>query len=495
MVIDPAVPTPQNPVGPTATLDGTRDLVKQKDDERKKDSQLKHPTGSDYASRKASKPSAPSIPASVDYPSLVFKVAVNNKFAKQTFRLPSTYIPNFGVTFYILSQMDRTMASTKAWTDTSLGWAPPMSQMYISLLIYIQIIRAMETARMLQPFSQLKIFLDTFRQIFPLEQLQIPGPLVPLFASISSFLPFTDGRFGNVCPSLPDAPHWTAATFFTPGQLQMTDTLNKCLPNISVFVSRLRSICQTATSAAVTDQRSFMSSQDSPHRCATLFGRQIDDTENAILSSPGSMFAYPDQLDMWINAANSLDNLGIPQDLSLAAPQTAPNNDWTSFLRLSQFTNEHLWVEPISAIMADYSRYWNGSTNLGSISTDCQTSAAVKMRFDQIGTSIHDPPSTRAEVLAQPQAVPPVAAYPQYYIMRTHATSRFDCQVALKTVPKAHIYSALTYSLNAYSDIDEQNAARNGPFWNLGPNYLGREGIQTLTGVLSTVAREYPNRP
>jgi len=238
-----------------------------------------------------------------------------------------------------------------------------------------------------------------------------------------------------------------------------------------------------------------MNSQDSPHRCATLFGRQIDETENAILSSPGSMFAYPDQLDMWINAANSLDNLGIPQDLSLVAPQTVPNNDWTSFLRLSQFTNEHLWVEPISAIMADYSRYWNGSTNLGSIPTDCQTSAAVKMRFDQLGTSIHDPPPTRAEVIAQPQAVPPVTAYPQYYIMRTHATSTFDCQVALKTVPKAHIYSALTYSLNAYSDIDEQNVARNGPFWNLGPNYLGRNGIQTLTGVLSTVAREYSNRP
>ena len=90
------------------------------------------------------------------------------------------------------------MAFTKRWTDNCMGWVPPISQMYISVLVYVQIFRAMDAAGLLTPGSSISNFLVVFINVFPLAELWIPGPLVSLFRNISAFWPSADDQFGNV---------------------------------------------------------------------------------------------------------------------------------------------------------------------------------------------------------------------------------------------------------------------------------------------------------
>jgi hypothetical protein len=497
MVIDGVTPPQQQPDGKTSAVDGSRDLQKEKTVEAKKDHVEATAKRSQYETRRINLPTRP-VNAAPEYESLILKSATNNRYADLIDYSPSTFIPDMSTTFYTLAYMDTTMASTKRWTDNCMGWVPPISQMYISLLIYVHIARAMDSSSLLGPMSELKVFLDTFNTVFPMTDLWVPGPLVPMFRNLSAFWPSLDDQFGNVSPTLPDSPSWSARTFFSLGQLAQTDVPNKNLPNISVFISRLRTICALAVSTPNNTgmtQPAFTNAMNGPNRCNQLFGRTVDNTEVAALSSPGSMFAYPDQLPLWINANYSISRLQIPQDLSLGAAPSTPADSWTSFIRFAN--NEHTWFGPVSAVMAKYSQFWNGSTTLSEIAPNTSAACAVKLRYDPFLTDIHQAPIFHPAVAQvvppnpNPQNIVAVDAVDAYYALRTSARVVVDGTIALKGMPDAHVFASSVFTYNAYDDDADQAAARHGNFWTLGPDILGRRGLECLPGVLSTIIREY----
>lgn len=385
------------------------------------------------------------------------------------------------------------MAFTKRWTDNCAGWVPPISQMYISLLIYVQIIRAMDSSNVLPPGSPLANFYSTFLSMYPLSELWIPGPLVSFFRSLSAFWPSADDQFGNVSPSLPNTPGWTVANIFRLAAHNGTDQVNYLLPNISVFISRLRTITTTALEANMT-QGTFSTHVEGPNHLSSLFGRTLTDdaNEHHILISPGAAFAYPDNLGLWINASSSLGRLSIPNDLvaTAGANQTAPIDQWTAFFRLSQNANEHSWIGPVSAVMAKYSQFYNGSTSLEDIVPNCSAAPAVKSRFTALST-IYTLPAFTARAGTGASRSHGNANCEAHATLRNNARVVMDHRVALKGIPDAHCYAASTYGINAYTSQAAQNSFRTGTFWSLGPDVLGRSNVEVLPGVQATIVREY----
>lgn len=487
-VTDTPVPPPTSTVGIVATVDQSRDLVAEKQQEQQADRAAAAKKLSRFQARRVTSLSAP-VPPAPEFENLILKAAVNNPLADLADFSASTFVPDLGPAFYILYYMDHTMAFTKRWTDNCMGWVPPISQMYISVLVYVQIFRAMDAAGLLTPGSSISNFLVVFINVFPLAELWIPGPLVSLFRNISAFWPSADDQFGNVSPIVPATPLWSADTEFSFGQYNARNVPSFNLPNISAFLSRLRSITTVATAQGMT-QSVFTNHINGPNHCSTIFGATLDDTaqERLLFSGPGLSFAYPDNLALWQNAASALPRLSVPADLSLGANPSAPDDDWSTFLRFAG--GEHVWFGPVSAIMAKYCQFFNGSQSMDSIAPNCSAAASVKLRNDTTN-NIHTPATFVARSGTGDSREHGNNNAEAHRTLRNSARATFNSRVALKEVPDVSVYAAITYGINSYSNVDDQQSARLGNFWSLGPDVKGRDNLEVLPGVLSTITREY----
>jgi hypothetical protein len=482
-VDSPNVPAPNPTVGTPAVVTPDRDLVAEKQAESAANRNEVAKKQNRFLARKQTAPERP-IQASPEFETLMFEAAANNPFATLKNPAPSTFVPNLAVSFYLLAYMDHLMAGTKRWLDNCLGWAPPISQMYIAMIMYIQILRAMDSASALPPGSELHTFLTQFMSTFPLHDLWIPGPLVAVFRNMSAFWPSASDRFGNVTPSLPTLPGWSRTNFYRLNGAApvASPSINNLLPNIAAFISRLRSVCNTAITANMT-QATFATHTDGPARAAHLFQSVLNDgvNEQWIFSSPGMAFAYPDNLNMWQAAAYRLNANAIPADLNAGQAAGNINDSWISFFRFDN--NQHHWFGSCAAIMSKYCQFFNGSAPLAEVMPNCSASGAVKLR-EQDNSDIRAVPAWTA-----PVAGPPAVA--GYRSLRHTARLVMNGRLALEDIPTAHVYAASTFGINMYSSQAHQQVFRQGPFWTLGPDTDGRDSIELLPGILSTIVRQY----
>jgi hypothetical protein len=268
-----------------------------------------------------------------------------------------------------------------------------------------------------------------------------------------------------------------------PGAANNQNDLTFFLPNISVFISRMRVVCATAMQAGMT-QANFIHSMNGPLQQSQLFQTQVTQAQHFAnaLASPGAAFAYPGNLTMWQNAGYRISHNLIPADLDFA--QNAVANNWTSFFRFDN--NQHVWFGNVAAIMAKYCQFFHGSVPLGEIMPNCSAAGAVKLRH-AAGTNIHTGPT----YVAGTPAAPPAPAVPAHITFRHDARLTLNGRIAVQDVPTAHVYAAMTYAFNSYATNASQNIYRQGRFWTLGPDTDGRENIEVLPGVLTTIMRRY----
>lgn len=485
IISDTAVPQPTPADGSAATLNPARDLKAEREAEQARDKQEAAKKQSRFMSRRITVPERP-VPSAPEYETYMFEAAANNPFASLRSPAPSTFVPNASVLFFHLMYMDHLMANTKRWVDNCLGWAPPISQMYIGVLFYIQTLRAMDSASLLTPSYEFSTLLMTFINVFPLTDLWIPGPLVAYFRHISSFWPSASDQFGNVSPEIPPTPEWSRNDFYVIDNATYApnapNALNLHLPNIAAFVSRLRTICATATTANMT-QSTFVASVDGPIRAANMFQIALNNgaNEQLLLRGPGLNLAYPENLQMWINASYRLASNSIPFDLNAGAAAGDVENDWSTFIRFDN--NQHHWFGSTAAIMAKYCQFFHGSAPLSEIVPNSSAAGAVKLRFSG-ATDINTAPTWHA-------AVPGPPAVAAHYTLRTNARVVLNGRCAVEDIPTAHLYAGMTFAINAYHNQNAQNDLRKGRFWTLGPDTSGRDNIEVLPGTLTTIVRRY----
>jgi hypothetical protein len=482
-VSNPPVPTPTNPVGPTAYVDGNRNLADEKLSEMKSD-QAKAKT-SRFEARRVTAITRP-VPTDAIAAALMYKAAANNPFEEYKQQAFSTFVANLAPMMYILTIMDAHMLSTRRWTDNCGGWVPPYSQMYISVLAYVQIFRAMNASGALFVGDPIHAFLTHFESMYPLNELWIPGPLAGCFSAISAFWPSINDEFGNVTPFVKAYPGWNHANHY-----RFTDAQVLYLPNISIYISRLRTICTTAT-AANMDDATFANHVDGPNFARTLFGQVIANTndEQAQMSSPAASFAYGGDLRIWTNAATKLTHNQIPTDLAVAAPGTNVANSWPAALRLYAMMNDRKWFGPVSAIMAKYSQFFKGSVSLGECSP--VSSAAGSIKCDSLATStLWAPPEWHPAAGTGTSNQHGNGNAQAHYELKHSAELKLNARCSIREVPDFDKYAGITFALNCYHTAEHNPLNRDGPFWQIRPDTSGRDQINLLPGIQSTIMREF----
>jgi hypothetical protein len=465
-------PTENQPVGNPATLPAGRDLAAERDAEMKADAAAASAKANRFTVKKRTALSRPA-PSGPEYETLILKAAANNPLGDVDYPAVSTYVPNAATFYMILHVMDQLMASTKRWNDNSAGWAPPISQAYFAVLVIYQIFRAQHAAGIAT--GDMIVFLTTFEQTFPLSELWIPGPLVAAFRALSAFRPDENDLFGGVTPALPATPGWSN----TRGH-RLSDSLQRWIPNVSYFFSRLRDISDLATSGI--NDASWLIQTNGFNYVDEICGHAVT---NTMMLAPGIRYALPGDRDLWRRSAAHLNGLGIPARLNAT---TAVANTWTAAICFEN--NEHHWFANCSAIMAKYCQFFHGSKPMSDLTPVNSATGALKIRFLPT-TTIHD------DLVATPSSGTGASHEHGNANQRAHLTlaqqSRvtFDCDLAVRDVPDAHIYSGMTFCFNAQRNHAEQMSSRVGPFWNLAPNCRNRRNVEVLPGLYSVIMREY----
>jgi hypothetical protein len=462
-------PVPENP----GTVQPQRDLAAERDAEMARERAAVKAREDRFTVKKFTAVNKPAPPSAPEYETLILKAAVNHAFQDLTYPTVSTFVPNLSAFYLILTYMDHLMCNTRKWTENCFGWAPPLSQMYFSVLIYFQIFRAMDAAGVAS--SDMLIFLEQFERTFPLSELWIPGPLVNAFRSLSAFRPDALDLFAGTTVNTPTSPGWTTDNYY-----RLETNIAFLLPNISLYLSRLRAICTVALTA--TSEMNFLADINGPRKCQNFFGAQVSNTAafTTLFHTPGLAFAYGGSQLLWQNAARALDINSIPADFVHATPSPI-RDSWTNFIRFEN--HEHTWFATVSAMMAKYSQFWNGSTSLADINPVSSAAGAVKMR-QTTDTTIYATP-TFVDAVTGPPAVP------AHFVLRTDARFVNDAQIALRDIPDAHAFSAITFGFNSYHSRASQDASRRGKFWLLGPDVKQAHSVEVLPGTLQTIAREY----
>lgn len=487
--LDPSsVPTGNTPLKDPASLGTDRDLKVEKDKEmatEKAKASAKLPRF-EVKPRISTKPPAPESP---EFETLIYKAAANAPIPRLTYPMYSGYVPNTSIIFYVLNYMDYLMTSTDKWTRNSGGWVSPISQMYVGILTYIQIIRA-TIASGIASHAMISWF-TSFCTLFPLKELWIPGPLVSAFKALSAFEPTEDLSLGVVSAMLPNTPGWSPNQ--NAGRYILANNYSLYLPSIAMFIDRYHQLLGVARSANITEQL-FFNHTNGPLYRSTLFNQSIHATPVAAqnsLKTPGAGFVTPGTLQQWQSANRHAPLLGIPSAPDLSVPDTLADT-WDSAMFLDQ---THQWFGNIAAIMAKYSQFWNGSASLDSCSPSSSAAAALKLRLNppaQGNSLFGDKTLTvRAGNGSSTQHGDPDAdAHAQLF---ANASIRFNSKCALKDYPELFSYAGSTWAINGYTTTVHTTANRTGPFWDLGPDWYADDNVELIPGILPTIMREYHN--
>jgi hypothetical protein len=482
IISDAPVPPPIKPDGIPATVTDpiSRNVLAEKEQEMRADKAAADKKQGRFLPRKIITEKITPRSDAPDFETLLYKTAANFPFRELSYLRTSTFVPNTQAFYIVLAAMDSLMANTKRWTDNCMGWAPPLSQAYYGILIYIQVMRAMSSVSLLS--SDLEMVLTAFYRTFPINELWVAGPLVPFFKALSAFRPGDEDLFGSVSPFLPNTPGWNAANNFT-----IANNPRHCLPNVAAILERYNSIINGANglNQAITANPGLSDHQfnrlfDGPQRTSHMWNAAVANNanNNAQFTSPGLAFTYPGNLSVWKNALAAYDQYSFPTQMDIAL--TVPVNRWTAVMRFDQEPGEHIWFTEIAPMMARHAQFFRGSRSLEDCSPVGSASGSVKLR-STAGTTVYNN-------LAFTDAAAPNPAY------FTHARSRrivTDGAIAIRDLPDLHRYAGITTMYNMYWSDSSELTLRNGPFWDLGPNVESQFGIEVLPGVAIDIARDY----
>ncbi|CAI9275990.1 unnamed protein product [Lactuca saligna] len=97
-------------------------------------------------------------------------------------RSPNLFIPDSQMMFNMLSVCDHMMTSTEEFLNSNPGWIPIVSQLYVSVLWVVHILRVFAK----YGYGGAIIHNSICDYFVGYEECMIPGPLVPFFQSIAA---------------------------------------------------------------------------------------------------------------------------------------------------------------------------------------------------------------------------------------------------------------------------------------------------------------------
>jgi hypothetical protein len=258
--------------------------------------------------------------------------------------------------FAILHIMDNQLLNNFSFGRSAPHWHPFISSAYFGVIVQIHVLRVMRGIIPIPPM--IMMFLDTFENIFPLDSIIIPGPLVPLLESITAF----EGNFsniGNVCANFPTFILNPATNLVLPNNLQVI------WPNVLFILDQIRHEAETAIPANFGDHRYF----------TRIFGIAPTAAQATVsglqLTAPLGRFVpfVPqtrlENFRLWVNRTQFPTRAQITGYTNLNTDLSIEQS-----IGFCDHLNNYIpWFAECAPVMAIYARHFEGSAALSRIST------------------------------------------------------------------------------------------------------------------------------
>ena len=399
---------------------------------------------------------------------------------------PNFFIPCFAMLYNLLATMNDKVCTLRPFGEngTVNDWIPQVSVIVYSVLAYVQILRTAQLTKMNSAENQL--FLDNFLCHFPLEYIEIPGPLVPFFRSISVCSP----GFGNYQDVSPVLPRFTFAEqhlfnidYAPPGSAIVFQDITMMLPNIPLMYDQFVHLIKYLIGH----------SADTPHLYSTYtplrrifnqpapaandpirahFHRQLRSIGfwNRPTASNGLMArfaAYVANQSHCFPAPWAYDSThaAVAAQPDAVPPVEAVAANWTVYEGIHEWmmmTENANWFSIFLRGMHNFTRHWKGNQSLLSISPLTSTASLILYRHvtvDQIAQeSIFGGNSLSR------------ATHRLTNNTSAHTTCPYICEEDFEDSQIAQINVACDTASADARRIGDVGVTRFGPFWDVAPD-------------------------
>jgi hypothetical protein len=389
----------------------------------------------------------------------------------------ATYIPNSQAMYIILDDMDRNMSQTKRWLDNSYGWIPQYSRLYFGVLFIVQNLRAQRDGGNLS-FEMINL-LDTFERVFSLGNLLIPGPLVPIFKSISSSRIDND-VYGNVCPTLPDKPSMSANGVVLP--TPSVDLIKWHVPTVPAIFDE---ICTLAFLQQGTQDiyAQILRSGNSPGAFGTAFTAASPATD--AFNMPGMMSPIPMPTHAVDSFYTCVSSFSFPAPMPNASLRAGINN-WFDYCRLSTGNTTHMdWMSKLSSTMSVYAQFFNGTMPLGDIASSSLPTGQIYGNYVADSLPTKEITTTAITVPSAPEA--------RFYRKPSGFTAEAKFFSNSLSIPEIEEWRQMLAQTNCKHNALTDTVPdlyRTGTFWNI-PKVRESNAIKPLIGVPNIISRKF----
>jgi hypothetical protein len=404
-------------------------------------------------------------------PPLLKVVATLSYYTEQNLAT-SFYVPSCINMFYILMLLDYRMLNTYRFTQSAPDWIPLISQLYISVLFYVQVLRAQRESGIIHP--EYHSFLLAFEQRYDFRNLSVPGPLVPFFQSLTlSSSPFE--WIGNICPGFRESDMPTRAN----NLLHTKAGIYKILPNPIVIIDQLKYILDMANVDSLTDNFRFFSN------CMT---RNAADTnpEAVWQFTLHSRFTFDLSEDIlrrfWRSRHQFQFPARYPPDTS-AAKLSMP--EFLGFSSASHYGRFYNYFDIVSGIMQRYSRFTLHSTTLAAISPTGLGASNVIYTYEP-NTVLDDNTPT---VVAAVTNGPPVHYTRHFPTTFKGVASHADPELS-ELAEQYALASATNVSFSNRTHMPADSSLREGPYWDL-PDVRTTDKVDPSQGYFNSIMADY----
>ncbi|ACA81390.1 coat protein [Beet cryptic virus 1] len=392
----------------------------------------------------------------------------------------NTFVPDAQMLFHVLGICDQMMLSTDRFTRSSPAWIPIVSQLYISVLWMVAILRVFVASGYGALYSSL---INDLIGHLRIDECMIPGPLVPFFQSLGAVCgPYE--WIGDIVAAFPDfLTLWDAENFCPTADLART------CPVPAIMLDQLHYF---ATWTIPAEQILYTNFQW--YRNIFSLGLGAGNANNRIGPQLcGSLYSPRAQVD----SARAFWNAALSSGITRTNAAEA-NGAFYTYAQLLGFISQNGtlqldWFQQVAVVMQKYTQYFNGSTPLKSISTIGIGAVAV------IGAPTPDP-ATRDWFYPAATGIEPFLCSrfaPRREIPNTlgmifsHADHELEEQAeqyAILTHTNIR-WSPSVVAQNAWTAVND-GASRNGDYWIM-MNYRFSTRISLKTQFAQVIASRY----
>ncbi|QED42862.1 ORF1 [Amaranthus cryptic virus 3] len=393
-------------------------------------------------------------------------------------REANLFNPDSQMLFHVLGICDMLMNSTDRFLRSSPAWIPIVSQLYISILWNVHLLRVFVNTGYGGLFSR---DFDALFNDLQISECMIPGPLVPFFQSIAA----VNGPFewiGDISPAILNlANYWDAENFHPTADTARTT------PFPVIMLDQLYYFSSRAVGANVVAYTDFQWYHN-------IFGINLG-AQNALHrinpQSCGSLFCSQAQFDsaraFWNPAMQGFTRITTAED----------QHQLTDVLQFFGFVSQDgipqtTWFQHVVIVMQKYCQYFNGSVPLKSV-LPTGIGAVVITGRPSDSTAARDfiyPANNAIEPFASNRFEPRRAIPAALQIVFCHADHELEEQ--------AEQYAILSHTNIAWDLVTAQNNLtainpahfRHGSYWTM-PPFRFSSPITLKTQYAQIIASRY----